>query len=295
MRLYDQFATGRGFPNPYTVDDRGAAMASQVMTGLQRVLPGAARIDIQNVADYMYMGTDQEEWEWETDFPNLAPPFESFWMEWTQPKTSVSREMGVTHYQGPDLRIAVFWEGFQREDGWTLRGSSFSGAGKTGVGPNVMLTMEIRPDGSLARLPQVSVPHNPRMDEPGADARGGEFLAAGLAISFMHCKNVALEDAPPAGTRQQRRAEQRQGIEHAQFKTLIIDPMKKVLRTEGGIEKNGLKKALHICRGHFATYTEDKPLFGRHVGTFWKPAHVRGSADAGTVYKDYRVKPGEMP
>lgn len=112
-----------------------------------------------------------------------------------------------------------------------------------------------------------------------------------LTVSFLHCKNVAMVDAPPAGTRQQRRAAQRQGVRETQFKTLVIEPMKQVLRTEGGIEQHGLKKALHICRGHFATYTEDKPLFGKYTGTFWRPAHVRGSADVGTVYKDYKVKP----
>lgn len=65
--------------------------------------------------------------------------------------------------------------------------------------------------------------------------------------------------------------------------------MKAVLRTEGGIEQNGLKKALHICRGHFATYTDEKPLFGHFTGTVWKPSHVRGNVTEGIVSKDYRV------
>lgn len=112
-----------------------------------------------------------------------------------------------------------------------------------------------------------------------------------LALHFMHCKNVVLEDAPFIGPRQQRRALERKGFKQAKFKTLIIEPMKQVLKAEGGIETNGLKKALHICRGHFATYSEDKPLFGKYSGTFWKPSHVRGNADHGTVYKDYKVNP----
>src|SRR3990167_3444505 len=55
------------------------------------------------------------------------------------------------------------------------------------------------------------------------------------------------------------------------------------------IEVNGLKKALHIVRGHPVTYTKEKPLFGKYSGTFWKPAHARGSIEQGAVLKDYKV------
>jgi hypothetical protein len=69
--------------------------------------------------------------------------------------------------------------------------------------------------------------------------------------------------------------------------------MKKVLETEGDIKHNGLKKALHLCRGHFAHYTPEKGFLGRPLSeplTIWKPAHVRGSASEGIVTKDYKVK-----
>ena len=110
----------------------------------------------------------------------------------------------------------------------------------------------------------------------------------GLALTFAHCKNVALQDhhTPPKVAKKRAKAGKPIGTT---YKTLLIDPMKETLRTEGGIEKNGLKKALHICRGHFATYTEDKPLFGKITGTFWKPMHVRGNKKRGEVKKDYAI------
>lgn len=116
------------------------------------------------------------------------------------------------------------------------------------------------------------------------------FIAPLFAISLMHCKNVQVIDAPDTRPRQQRRFEDRAGIHLAQMYTLQIDPMKKVLSSEGGLETQGLKRALHICRGHFASYSEEKPLFGKISGRFWKPAHVRGTDKAGVVYKDYKVK-----
>jgi hypothetical protein len=75
------------------------------------------------------------------------------------------------------------------------------------------------------------------------------------------------------------------------YHELDIGPMRDVLATEGQLESVGLKRALHICRGHFATYSEDRPLFGKYTGQFWKPSHVRGAAEFGLIQKDYNVHP----
>lgn len=117
----------------------------------------------------------------------------------------------------------------------------------------------------------------------------GLLLRLYLAVSFMHCKNVATREVTQAGFDRQvwQKKHKRRLV---RYHVLDIDPMRKVLRTEGRIEEVGLKRALHICRGHFATYTEDAPLFGRVTGTFWRPQHVRGSKSAGAVVKDYNVK-----
>lgn len=121
------------------------------------------------------------------------------------------------------------------------------------------------------------------------DAQLAVFLCqpAFMAISFMHCKNVAVqespEDAPPP------KWIRRQRVPEVRYRVLDIEPMKQVLRTEGRIEETGLKKALHICRGHFATYTEEKPLFGKVSGTFWVPQCIKGNHKHGTVVKDYSI------
>lgn len=108
-----------------------------------------------------------------------------------------------------------------------------------------------------------------------------------LATSFMHCKNVArIENVPPEKINARRIKEGKQPL--VKYYTLQIEPMREVLKREGGSEACGLKRALHICRGHFATYDE-KPLFGRVKGTFWIPQHTRGSAKHGIVAKDYSV------
>jgi hypothetical protein len=158
---------------------------------------------------------------------------------------------------------------------------------------------EVRPDGFLRSHPVYPVFKADMSDREGfahiRDICHASFLSVLMTVSFMNCKNVTLAtvDPDPAVNRLRRREGRRPFV---RYHTIDIEPMKHVLRTEGDAEAVGLKRALHICRGHFATYTEDRPLFGRVAGTFWKAAHVRGSAGEGVVISDYNVKaPGGGP
>ena len=86
-----------------------------------------------------------------------------------------------------------------------------------------------------------------------------------------------------------RAHQKRHGRPLVRFHTLQITPMKKVLEREGQASKTGLRRALHICRGHFKTDTEERKLFGRYAGTYWWDVHVRGTLQEGMVVKDYQV------
>ncbi len=112
-----------------------------------------------------------------------------------------------------------------------------------------------------------------------------------LALSFMHCRNVkVLSENPPL--KLSKKYQKKTGRPLLRYRVLQIDHMKQVLEREGGISQNGLKKALHICRGHFARYGQEGKglLFGKHAATVWVPMHSRGSAQEGVVVKDYKVK-----
>jgi hypothetical protein len=116
------------------------------------------------------------------------------------------------------------------------------------------------------------------------------YLGAALfAVSLLHCKNVALRLVDPPD-RLSRKHERKHGRPLTRYHVLEIAPMRRTLDSEGEAQTKGLRHALHICRGHFKTFTEEAPLFGRHVGTYWWPAQVRGSAAHGIVEKDYRVR-----
>jgi hypothetical protein len=110
-----------------------------------------------------------------------------------------------------------------------------------------------------------------------------------MTLSFCHCKNVTIEQHQLTKGKNSSKKEKNSKASYKYY-TLIIDHIKETIKKEGSVEQTGLKKALHICRGHFATYTAEAPLFGRLMGTFWKPMHVRGRAEHGIVSKDYMVK-----
>jgi hypothetical protein len=115
-----------------------------------------------------------------------------------------------------------------------------------------------------------------------------------LTVSFMHCKNVV----PSIAGESRKRVKQSHKdyittgnatVPVKRFYVLNIEPMKKVLKTEGKAAETGLKKAVHICRGHFKDYREHG-LFGKYKGLYWWDMHVKGNKESGIVDKEYSVK-----
>lgn len=110
-----------------------------------------------------------------------------------------------------------------------------------------------------------------------------------LAISLSHCKNVEVSQVSPPEKLSQKQ-QRRHGVPKVRYHVLEITPMRQVLRNEGELIKHGdLRKALHICRGHFKDYRE-RGLFGRNKGIYWWGEHARGSLYQGVVTKDYEIK-----
>lgn len=264
----------------------------------------AENIIADNVADFYALGEKHTLLE---DCPNWLPPFQNSFVEYNQPVKWHTKDgdfeaelmqMGISvignevddkqsHEQHFfDLgHSREFAESF-RLTKWVLTCRFWSCAmgGATGGKPRyegVVFFLTLKNDGTFLCHSCIST-----RDEETNRSLYCALCVAGLTLSFLHCKNVAVSNAPinnkPRWHRQHR-------VPVVKFRTLNINPMKETLRTVGGIEANGFKKALHICRGHFANYSEEKPLFGKFVGQFWKPSHVRGDIKAGAVVKDYKV------
>jgi hypothetical protein len=157
------------------------------------------------------------------------------------------------------------------------------------VGPLCHHMFYVNGDGSM--IDSQYCWHPEILAEESAEGASTFWFSALLAISFCHCKNVTVcpEEKPAKLVR--RQAER--GIPQVTFKVLQIDPMRKVLsKTAAELGGGGLKRALHICRGHFAVY-EERPLFGKVRGRFWIPQHLRGQPESGLAEKVYNVKHGK--
>lgn len=117
------------------------------------------------------------------------------------------------------------------------------------------------------------------------------MVIAFLAFTFANCSNVKLEDVseelaptPKVQRRLKLPAFKRYTLNIAGHST-------KPRREFDGDPQTGIMP-FHLCRGHFATYTAEKPLFGnpKNVGKFWIPPHTRGREERGRIEKNYAVK-----
>jgi hypothetical protein len=249
----------------------------------------------------------------------LSPPFEKLWIEaqglLAQGTTGIATpaRMGMTAW-------GVLIEGFRSDKvaptdaawnldelGWVLS-CSVVGEWRKGrpVGPLAHYFVALGQDGCwsssgdafMGKVPELKCPppfgaysvKEKEVQRRLADQLGAPLVGPALfAISLMHCKNVtACEIAPPEklSAKHQRKT----GRPLVKYYVLDIEPMRRILDRDGEAQTKGLRHALHICRGHFKSYTEDSPLFGRHTGTYWWAAQARGSAGEGVIEKDYRIR-----
>lgn len=104
------------------------------------------------------------------------------------------------------------------------------------------------------------------------------------AVGIINCKNVKTTQAhlPKSEKKKLRKND----LPIRSYWTLQLE-----VSPSGGSGRNGTgsRKRIHLCRGHFKVYTEDKPLLGRHVGAYWWQPHVRGNNKKGKVVKDYQL------
>jgi hypothetical protein len=300
--MYDRIVGNQSiFPDwaPTGTDEFDAYFADVKETVLSAVV-----IVADNVVEHYFEGTGQEHWDLTRDYPTIAPPFERFWIEAYAPSKIVSDQKGVSPFRlcrafGMAVK-ADPWAPRSRHDPrrWLIQTTMYiEQLNGLIVGPFASSHFALDAAGKVVEAGDATY----RIFTPVCEDVPAEKcdwirqvmtsleLPLWLAVSFMHCKNVEVtEVVPPRPKQAARRARLRPRV---RYHTIDIDPMRKVLRTEGKSDEVGLRKALHICRGHFATYTPEKPLFGRVVGTFWKPLHVRGSMSEGRVESGYRVKP----
>jgi hypothetical protein len=106
-------------------------------------------------------------------------------------------------------------------------------------------------------------------------------------LKILSCKNITTIDNPPPEKLNKKRTKKGK-CPLFTYKTLVIKPTGKKQTSQ---EAQGLwENRVHLCRGHFKTYTEENPLFGKFTGRYWWQPSVRGNKKKGVVMKDYKVE-----
>lgn len=289
------------------------AWAETLILCFQQKLAGIPVIRADQPAEYYYLH-DRDVWDAREDIPNASPPFASFFIEFAVPRVWNCNGVMRTINSGAEVAGALFRADLaetykhrfpfpDKKDEYVYRevpdakwfvSAEFvvaTNSRPTFLGADRFFPVNERGQILCDPFHQVfgleSYPDPDKSTVATASTEMWMFPAL-LAMSFMHCKNVDLVAVEPDV--KVNRERWKAGLHpFVRYHTLDIEPMRRVLKTEGNIEADGIKKALHICRGHFATYTDERPLFGKVSGTFWVPAHVRGTSERGVVIKDYRV------
>lgn len=285
---------------------------SAEMRSMETLFKPAKVIKAHNVLEY-YAHSIDDQIDFNKQLGVLAPPFNVSWIEMDHPEriTIAGQEI-----DWPSLgfeRAGVFLLSARKLDGWNIQYTiffdfSFVEIPKTnpkigGWWPYPYLLGEFNLDangfavvtnGNVFSLQQPSAPVDVRMQEATRWGHGIVADVMTLSLSFINCKNVVLDEVQPE-TPTQTAEEKRRNIwpklPHS-FHTIRIEPFKTRTKT-GETVGEGSTMRLHIVRGHFHTYSADKPLFGnpKLVGQFWIPQHRRGDAAEGDIDAEYDIKP----
>lgn len=290
---------------------------------LKVALKSAELIICDNVSQYFYEDSTKEAWNLGRDYPNVAPPFSTMFLEWMpdwlrqsrhtrrlgflvfsakvigdeRAAWNLNRNESVQEVVGNILRATHEGERLK----WVSMGALFIETYDKGIVPWSEIFWGVSESGRPV-IPQEGLPISPHLDDKVYFASSDEEIkhvlhfselmlhVPFLALSFMHCKNVILREVTYSPKLQKAR-ERRGKRPFITYRVIEVHPVRKILESEGEAHKTGLKKALHICRGHFKDYTEGSGLFGKIHDIFWWDAHIRGNKQLGMSLKDYEVKP----
>lgn len=225
-----------------------------------------------------------------SEIPNVAPPFERYFLFGRSPRAVQFTDRTVDFPQGS---VGVLFNATRLvEGGWSMTACQVCGDERLTVWLNPIRyivrengQLVVRTDGKF----QVEVIDGREEVTVSSEGLPTWLYPCFLATSILHCKNVSAKQITVPHKLAAARA--RKGKSSYSYSVLDIAPMRKILKTEGGMASGAtLAKALHVCRGHFKDYRDGAGLFGRAKGIYWWEQSLRGDTKSGVHVKDYRVK-----
>lgn len=116
---------------------------------------------------------------------------------------------------------------------------------------------------------------------------------AAMSVLGKPSHQIGLADGRDPKHRIIRQSQKRVGVPKFGWRhhTIVVKPGKPKNASASYIDLNDEETMMpyHSVRAHYATYTKERPLFGKYAGRFYVPAHFRGGINNGVVSKDYKI------
>ncbi len=115
-----------------------------------------------------------------------------------------------------------------------------------------------------------------------------ELYIVNLFLMLLSCKNIVSESVRrPAKLQKKRLKKGKSPLFSYKVLKVLLPGNSRASRPGTG---TGNTQRMHLCRGHFKSFTEEKPLFGSHTGRYWWQPQMRGDLTKGEISKEYLTK-----
>lgn len=290
---------------------------------LREILTKAMVIKSNNVLEYLKSQPDQRYQDVLDDYPTIAPPNEFTWVEYTllydlgvdvgylvvRQNIEDFRSKLPAKYQFTNAKwgIAIYYFYRDRLKKVSEEHKQLFETIKTdhiiplidGEGSAKMYSL-LNSDGTIVLQEGKPVLFSTyskaweelivedKRDIQEVSASDFEYLSVALfTFSLMHCKNVIVEEE--GLLRGEKKKRNRHNKPRIRYHVLKIKPM--VQHRGTGEFTGGTTPSMHIRRGHFKTFTDEAPLFGKWKGLYWWESAVISRKSKTVVLKDYDVFP----
>lgn len=258
--------------------------------------------DIQQVYDHMWAGVSEGSSKIidTKDFPAVTPPADAAWFEFT---AKWGRRMAGLLLVDYDLTDDEDWALCKEQNpGWHEMGDEKRAQQRWLV--RILGIVNAEPYTAAAVMAYQAylyvgydgalVGYNSRGIDTDQGSEVGLHTVSHIAdtimtaLCFMNARGTLI-DRQCQQPRPERRRREKAGLKPAvRFNTVNIKPL--LTRYARPQDAPRGSQPFHWVRGNFARYTEDAPLFGKYVGTVYRPLHAAGSKTEGQVVKTYTVE-----
>jgi hypothetical protein len=262
--------------------------------------------DVQVASDlWGYTRGDRSKQNFPQDFGVMRLPFPEVWMEWTeQPEgdeaesfSTVQWAVYAREYTAAEVTSDPEWSGKAQLAPGTVTRVLFTAFNRFPDEPKMVIVNEVfggvdlDADGHGLEAFLLDDGHYGASADPEvADLGEQATFATGIAcqaLGLINCRNVSTDDShvinfKRTGTEKRRGIPQRK----IRYHTIVLPGGGSTYDKATGRHR---ASALHKVRGHTKTFTAERPLMGKHVGTYWWGWQVRGDAENGMVVSDYAI------